>query len=529
MKPSIAMDRIDNIGSRIIVDWNHQSYKAASLEHNDLESLEEMLDSMVPRFHSISWFAIKNLLSRPWFERLWVWQEVTLPKNEVSVLCGHSEVPYDHFCNAVFYLYQYRLSLNMEVLDLARDVVSFSSRKSKDDLYELIAATRGCKCSDQRDKIFGMLGLTYDQVDIVANYSKPVREVFQDLVIGSLVKKRRLDILTLCSIQDSPLAFPTWANYSVPSASMRSPLQRAHAATDARAFFAGSSVLVATGICVAKVDQIEHMDSLQRTVNSHTTEEWEIARDLGNLATAIIGLEDPRIVEPKIESLCRAICCGVFSYKYLDPGQEQYYPDFRKSVQYASQCWAWSKGGCSSEDRTILSPDRWHPQFLRKAAEYISGRSVIKISNGLVGIAPEATQKEDVICVLLGCSSPLILRRKAAGHYAIVGECYIDEIVTGETFLGQLPEGWRIGLRWFPQYGGYYRSFHNSHSGISQREDPRLGSLPAGWRHKSHHYQDAGHIYVNDETGEDLGELHPNLRYEVLKARGIEFEDFRLI
>ena len=101
--------------------------------------------------------------------------------------------------------------------------------------------------------------------------------------------------------------------------------------------------------------------------------------------------------------------------------------------------------------------------------------------------------------------------------------------MTGETFLGQFHENWRIVKKWFPQYGYFYDSFHDSQSGINQSEDPRLGQLPAGWRYKSHDFQDAAPAYVNDETGEDLGYLHPNLRYEALKARGIEFEEFRLV
>ena len=417
----------------------------------------------------------------------------------------------------------------MELLALAHAVLSFSSSKSKDSLSTLILRTRSCKCSDQRDKIFGLLSLTYDHVDIVVDYSKPVREVFQVFVTNLLVETRRLDILTLCSLQDSPLALPTWANCSVPSTSEILPVQRADAATYARAFSLGSGVLVATGICVARVDQIELTDSLQTIWNGDTAREWEIARYLGNLATLIVGLGNSRIAGPKIESLCRALCCGAFSYKYLNSDIQEVLPDFRRSVQCTSQWWAWSKGIGSSEDRTVLSPDSRYQQFIDVVVTYLAGRSVIKTSNDLIGIAHEATQKEDVVCVLLGCSSPLILRPREAGHYAIVGECYIDGIMTGETFLGQFHENWRIVKKWFPQYGYFYDSFHDSQSGINQSEDPRLGQLPAGWRYKSHDFQDAAPAYVNDETGEDLGYLHPNLRYEALKARGIEFEEFRLV
>ena len=54
---------------------------------------------------------------------------------------------------------------------------------------------------------------------------------------------------------------------------------------------------------------------------------------------------------------------------------------------------------------------------------------------GLIGAAPWNAKEGDVICVLLGCSSPVILRRED-GHYVLIGEAYIDDFMNGDAIMG---------------------------------------------------------------------------------------------
>lgn len=38
----------------------------------------------------------------------------------------------------------------------------------------------------------------------------------------------------------------------------------------------------------------------------------------------------------------------------------------------------------------------------------------------------------DTVCVLLGCSVPVVLR-KIEDHYIFIGECYVENIMQGEV------------------------------------------------------------------------------------------------
>lgn len=78
--------------------------------------------------------------------------------------------------------------------------------------------------------------------------------------------------------------------------------------------------------------------------------------------------------------------------------------------------------------------------FLSRASTTTSsmGRRLMATDTGLVGMAPKRAQKGDVVCILLGCSIPLVLRPSPGGDgtFTLVGECYLDEYMNGEILQG---------------------------------------------------------------------------------------------
>jgi hypothetical protein len=54
-------------------------------------------------------------------------------------------------------------------------------------------------------------------------------------------------------------------------------------------------------------------------------------------------------------------------------------------------------------------------------------------NRGLIGMAPCRVEKGDQICVLLGCSIPMILRKRTGREfYEVIGECYLHGYMNGE-------------------------------------------------------------------------------------------------
>lgn len=61
-------------------------------------------------------------------------------------------------------------------------------------------------------------------------------------------------------------------------------------------------------------------------------------------------------------------------------------------------------------------------------------RRLVTLRNGGLGTAPRRAQKGDLVCILFGCSVPVVLRETSeSGTFSFVGECYVDGFMEGEA------------------------------------------------------------------------------------------------
>ncbi|PYH35828.1 HET domain-containing protein [Aspergillus neoniger CBS 115656] len=66
---------------------------------------------------------------------------------------------------------------------------------------------------------------------------------------------------------------------------------------------------------------------------------------------------------------------------------------------------------------------------IERATSY---RRLMISSKGYIGLVPQKTQEGDFVCVLFGCSVPVILRKQGS-HYIFIGESYVHGIMDGEA------------------------------------------------------------------------------------------------
>lgn len=77
-------------------------------------------------------------------------------------------------------------------------------------------------------------------------------------------------------------------------------------------------------------------------------------------------------------------------------------------------------------------------------------RRVMVTREGYIGVAPRRAQKGDIVCVLYGCSVPVVLRKcgtddESAPSCVFVGECYMDGLMDGEALsLGKAIRDFKI-------------------------------------------------------------------------------------
>jgi hypothetical protein len=59
-------------------------------------------------------------------------------------------------------------------------------------------------------------------------------------------------------------------------------------------------------------------------------------------------------------------------------------------------------------------------------------RKLIISDRGYIGLGPIVARKSDMICILYGCSVPVIIR-KVGDHYLFIGECYVQGLMDGQA------------------------------------------------------------------------------------------------
>lgn len=67
------------------------------------------------------------------------------------------------------------------------------------------------------------------------------------------------------------------------------------------------------------------------------------------------------------------------------------------------------------------------------------GRSIAITSKGYIGAMPQGVQAGDLVCVLFGCSVPVVLRKRTGDEsYSFIGECYLHGFMDAEAIAFQV-------------------------------------------------------------------------------------------
>ncbi|MCJ1476889.1 hypothetical protein MMC13_005558 [Lambiella insularis] len=171
-------------------------------------------------------------------------------------------------------------------------------------------------------------------------------------------------------------------------------------------------------------------------------------------------------------------------------------------------------------------------RYLSQVLYYMKGRSFVVTEGGSIGIAPKATRPGDWVCILLGCNIPLVIRpvergnsiqtyttdEKEISRFQIVGATYINTAMTGEAFLGPLPDHYRLVIKLDSGKQCFRMSFFNKHTSKTQWADPRWKDV-------------LGEKYEELLKIKDLNEKDRKTVWEreALKARGTELRWFDFV
>lgn len=137
-------------------------FRALALLKKTQSPFSEVKKLLVPFFDMDGDIEISRFLARPWFRRRWVLQEAALG-HDITVHCGQTNLGWTWLVDGIDALRaatEDGLRLNSESIGSIENVCTIG--RGPQSILDLLWDFHSAQCSDPRDRLFGLLGLTKD-------------------------------------------------------------------------------------------------------------------------------------------------------------------------------------------------------------------------------------------------------------------------------------------------------------------------------------------------------------------------------
>ena len=427
-----------------------------------------------------SWRALNNILCRRYWRRLWILQEVTLGRNSTPVLCGDRTLPWAHFAGAFSLIINTDEVINTYIANelkdasLPFDLVIWPNLNAvseiqvfqqlhvqgrRPNMYRLLQYGRAALCSDPRDKIYSLLALMAEPLaDLIQpDYTETVENIYRSFALDTIKATASLDVIRHSGLETTS-SLPSWAPDWVVEP------ENSALTIDDNAFAASGSSLASVRVLVdpqsisCKGFIIDHLDGLgcrwsdgrspasvvpskgrsnpyntfedvreaiwKSMVACHRLPSEPLDTDYGSLlatpflATAKLPEGSPLkdLVGSLVFSWCVRLLKGDADFRIAGRRMEEY---FWKDCEPEKIDALHLRDALMQRDRINLR------------------RRLVTTEKGYIGIARENVESTDVVAVLLGCSTPIVLRQVQGDpgylRWRVVGECYLHGVMKGEA------------------------------------------------------------------------------------------------
>jgi hypothetical protein len=466
---------VDNEGG-----WASEKTKSTITElFHKMESEHAQREDMPP-YAIPEWLALGDLTRRPYFERIWIVQELGLAQESI-VVSGAAAIPFHHLLRVINdtaslagrYMATLRegeervmtMPITLVMVDRLR-----SAQTEPPALWSILYICRYLTATIPHDMVYALLGLLTeaDRKALSPNYNEDVEEVYRQATVYVLSqgKPRALRLLQTAGIAFQPRLpqLPSWVpDFSSFGTMSRPSLGDSLVDVDLYsptpnkqeiAFTSSNRLLTLGGRILFAVDEIlppepqvpvndkdealalrqihavymwlEHVAVAFRTVCPDNEDAWIDA--MWRTLIADIGVWDGETTRAK--GYWRPAALEVWSVFYVF------------SISRLTEQW-----GLSEEDATRLLREQQplldsvvHKVDLDPGVVRFSfnrslhrHRLVFFTENGMPGLGPQLMQASDLVCLLYGAITPFLIRKtETEGEYLLVGECYVHGLMDGE-------------------------------------------------------------------------------------------------
>ncbi|KAF1989061.1 HET-domain-containing protein [Aulographum hederae CBS 113979] len=459
---------------------------------------------------AIHWKRLADLMTRTWFSRRWVVQEVALPK-DAYIKCGDLGIHWDDFAiavdlfvekfseikdlfeNSADFKYNRHAIKDIEALGACKLISAIRNlfRRSNDgeireylmNLESLVSTLQFFDATEPCDIIYSLLSIASDTRNsdqgVRADYNKDPMEVFIDFVKFSVESSGSMDVICrhwapVLSPKQSNMNRPSWIPdiQDGPYGSSRDTLEgrqngdslvgppnrsfyNASKGSKAQARFGEQPQPSDLGVAPG------HQHTPASTSSSETSNRKPLKYD-GSLHVRGFQLAKVKILKaPVAYTVIHAEVLRMAGWNWdWDPASTPTEVDERlwrtlvaDRDPVGNNPPGWYHRAClyCLTDNTVtnlrgnlqlLHPRAKHDsdivqRYLERAANVTWNRRFLLAGeqSELFGLAPQQSREGDVICILFGCSVPVILRRRVEfdGHewFEFVGEAYVHGKMDG--------------------------------------------------------------------------------------------------
>ncbi|KAK7228042.1 hypothetical protein V2G26_000212 [Clonostachys chloroleuca] len=384
------------------------------------------------------------LLRRPWFQRVWVIQEITIGK-KVQMCCGDDREDFDNFSEYIFDIWKYFYTWDgyennddaFRGLWCVTRLIFIREDFKMNKLYfeSLLQEAFHRQATDKRDMVYAFLGIADNRQLPLPNYTISEEELYIETAKALLCNGKSLDLLTLCGIsrERSP-SLPTWAP-DLRYHSFEEPL----VPCDRANWKAGGPLQVPPQIeaPLRLRLQVRHLDAVAIVCppfNSESVADQQAAFE----AIRALRLRVPGDIseEKWMDGLFSTLIWGLdIDDEPLESGKQwatyqKYFKDWLRWLQLSS----------CEEDLCQIRRNEYH----RAMGIRIDTWMAFMTHRGDFCIGPAAIAVGDIVCTVPGCRLPLVLRaesavsdegtgRPLAPTRVLVGCCYVERLMFGQA------------------------------------------------------------------------------------------------
>jgi hypothetical protein len=429
------------------------------------------------------WFAFVALLKNPVWSRLWLVQEIAVAPN-VTLHCGQVAIHYGDLVDAVALFATVRdhiallfrrnqrnyKALQDRRISMAERFINISTKSLRpigsDNVERLLSIeTLVCHLSklhstDPLDRVYSVLAISKDGLEpwektptetrtaqdertLEIDYRKSTLEVYQEFVVHAIKTSQSLDIVCRDLARGIPERehLPTWVR----------SLQFSHQQTvncdisgrteaDSLVGLPGQNYYNASG----KTEATFYLRDCQ-SPNTHLAPRSLFVRGLRVDTISNLGprAEEGIILQEWLElGQCDPILDEVPEAFWMTlvagrgPKGSTLPSWYNRAFKF---CLLLSTNGDINTNRIVdEAQSSLVIDFLQRVQSVIWNRKFFVFSNNnYIGLAPRAAQVGDFLCILYGCTVPVLLRRQedidGKEYFQVIGESYVHRMMDGEA------------------------------------------------------------------------------------------------